>query len=90
MSAVNRINLNSGILFPFLLFSDYGEHLDVWLSLSPPLLYEMYRRKERKMNVFENATFPKLAMLLMYDFAGKKTASDAICSPGPSPNCNSD
>lgn len=56
----------------------------------PPLLYEMYRRKERKMNVFENATFPKLAMLLMYDFAGKKTASDAICSPGPSPNCNSD
>lgn len=48
------------------------------------------RRRERSvMSTFRNATFAKVEMLVMCDFTRKKTAFDAICSPGPSPNRNS-
>lgn len=38
---------------------------------------------------FRKCQPPQVEMLLMCDFAGKKTAFDAICSLGPNPDCNS-
>lgn len=94
LSTSNRINASSGILF---LFFNFSVLRNIWMLLcvhSPPLHFShmkcIGRRRGRSvMSTFENATFPKVEMLLICDFTRKKTAFDAICSPRPNPNCNS-